>query len=122
PPPGRLLPVGDASSATVGGTDVTSTVGSLNVQFGYFVADRFVIGVDLASITQTMEVGTIEAESSAGQLGLFAAYYFRFGGRHASYPELRLFGGSQEDTDSNGNTDQYDLSGAALGIGYAYAI
>lgn len=123
----KLVGFGMNSSATVyenGGVTQTSSNGLFSLQFGYFVSNGFVIGVDLNSAVSTFETesggGTTTVESSTGALGLFAAYYFRFGQKHAIYPELRLFGGGMETVDPVSGNEEWEVSGATFGLGYTY--
>lgn len=114
------------SSATVyeaGGITQTSSNGTFGVQYGYFVMNGLVLGVDLNSQVSTFETegggSNSTVESSQGSLGLFAAYYFRLGDKHAIYPELRLYGGTAE-TSGGLADEEWEISGGTLGVGYTY--
>jgi opacity protein-like surface antigen len=107
------------------GMTLTQSVGLFNVQFGYFLADGFVIGLDLNSqvATQELEGTFIDGESTVttSEFGLFASYYFRLGQKHAIYPEIRAFSTVTE-FDDGSDTEENTSSGATLGVGYTYRI
>lgn len=115
------------SSATVyeaGGVTQTASNGTFGVQYGVFVMNGLVLGVDLNSQVSTFETegggSNSSVESSQGSLGLFAAYYFRLGRKHAIYPELRFYGGSAETTGGVTGDEEWEISGGTLGLGYTY--
>lgn len=113
----------DASVSEAGTLTSTFSRGALNVQFGYFVMDGLVLGLDLTSASSTLEItgggNSAKSESSSRNSGLFGAYYFRLGLNGALYPEIRLFGGESTFTDADGR-DVVSVGGASIGLGYAY--
>jgi len=122
----KLVGFGMNSAATVfeaGGTTRTNSSGAFSLQYGYFLSNGFVVGLDLNSIVSTSETesggSTTTYETSAGTFGLFTAYYFRFGQKHAIYPEFRVYGGGVESIDPAGD-EEWEIGGATLGIGYTY--
>jgi hypothetical protein len=122
----KLVGFGMNSAASVfeaGGTTRTNSTGAFSLQYGYFLSNGFVLGLDLSSIVSTSETksggSTTTYETSAGTFGLFTAYYFRFGQKHAIYPEFRVYGGSVESIDPAGD-EEWEIGGATLGIGYTY--
>jgi hypothetical protein len=122
----KLVGFGMNSAATVfegGGTTRTNSSGVFNLQYGYFLSNGFVVGLDLSSMVSTSETesggSTTTYETSEGTFGLFTAYYFRFGQKHAIYPEFRVYGGSVESIDPAGD-EEWEIGGATLGIGYTY--
>ncbi len=107
-------------------TGLTETIstGTLNAQFGYFVTNGLVIGLDMNSASTIVEregMGTSKIEVTEGTLGFFAAYYFRIGEKHAIYPEIRVFGGSVEQK-GGGNPYEYEIGGGSFGLGYTYRL
>jgi hypothetical protein len=122
----KLVGFGMNSSATsyeAGGVTQTSSNGTFSLQYGVFVMNGLVLGVDLNSTVATLETegggSTTTLESSEGALGLFAAYYIRLGEKHAVYPELRLYGGTAEMTGGMAD-EEWEISGGTLGLGYTY--
>jgi hypothetical protein len=115
----------DKTVSEAGTLTSTFSRGALNVQVGYFVMDGLVLGLDLTSASSTLEItggaNTAKSESTSGNTGLFAAYYFRLGVNGALYPEIRLFGGESTFTNANGR-DVVSVGGASIGLGYAYKL
>lgn len=113
----------DATVSEAGALTSTFSRGALNLQFGYFVMDGLVLGLDLNSASSSLEVTggatTVNSESTSGTSGLFAAYYFRIGAKSAIYPEVRLFGGENTFKDASGR-DVLEISGSTIGLGYSY--
>lgn len=107
------------------GMTLTQSVGLFNLQFGYFIMDGFVIGLDMNSEVATQELkGTFfdgESTVTTADFGLFAAYYFRLGQKHSIYPEIRAFSTVTE-FDDGSDTEETTSSGATLGVGYTYRI
>ncbi len=113
-----------ATSYEAGGITQTSSNGTFGVQYGYFVMNGLVLGVDLNSVVSTFETeggaSNSTVENTQGSLGLFAAYYIRIGEKHALYPEIRLYGGSAETTGGVSGDEEWEISGGTLGLGYTY--
>lgn len=119
-----------SQQSDVNGTKTELTGGILNGQFGYFVVDGLVLGIDVQSMVSNSDVngefGESTDETVQSSLGIFAAYYFRIGEKSAIYPEIRVYAGRSEteyeDSFGGSGRDEMDMTGSSVGLGYAYRI
>lgn len=99
---------------------------NFNPKAGYFLTDKFAVGVELgigSNKTETTPVGgpTVEEKSNNFNAGVFGRYYFLdLGQRFKTYAEVGLgFGSEKFETDGTETSkDNYFGAGLDLGINY----
>jgi len=115
---------GEIAGTKFSGTESTSF---FTPKAGYFINDKFALGVELGigSYKQVQEVGSIEEEAKANGFyaGVFGRYYFLdLGQRFKTYSELGAGMTNSKYTDVAGNVSKASGFGAGLGLGINYFV
>jgi len=114
---------------TVGGVEATSK--EMNTMFnpkvGYFINDKFVLGVELGvgstKVTEQFGNSEVEEKGNAVYAGVFGRYYFLdLGKRFKTYTELGLGMENSKFTDEAGIVSKYSGFNAGLGLGINYFV
>lgn len=121
---GNIIVEGNLSWNSSKEEDATQEVKDNNFNFnpkaGYFITDKFAVGVELgigSDKTETSPVGapTVEEKTNNFNAGVFARYYFLdLGQRFKTYAEAGVgFGSGKNEIDG---VEQYKVSGVNAGI------
>ncbi len=106
-------------------TEVKTSGFEFNPKVGYFVSDKFAVGVDLALGSEKEEDATNETKLTNFGAGVFARYYFLdLGKRFKTYGEFGVGFGTAKYDDGIDMTDDVKLNsvGAGLSLGLNYFV
>lgn len=116
-------------AVTINNVEATSkeTTTLFNPKAGYFINDKFVLGVELGvgstKLTEQLGNAQTEEKGNAFYAGVFGRYYFLdLGQRFKTYTELGLGMDNSKYTDELGTVTKYSGFSTGLGLGINYFV